>query len=163
MTQTPVNLSPGGPPETVLPDITPDDAEALITAQSAPIVERKQLLSQLAAARPRMLEVWASLGETTEELASSRGGAVDDQLIDTALLMEAYAYFRVGYHRGLDALRAAGWRGSGYVRSAHVANRAFLGCVTGLGRCAFQIDEIDEYERCMQFLGQLDPDGTSSL
>ena len=28
-----------------------------------------------------------------------------------------------GYHRGLDALRRAGWRGSGYVRWAHPGNR----------------------------------------
>ena len=31
--------------------------------------------------------------------------------------IERYAAYRVGYHRGLDALRANGWRGSGYVPS----------------------------------------------
>lgn len=30
--------------------------------------------------------------------------------------IEAYMAFRVGYHRGLDQLRANGWRGSGFVR-----------------------------------------------
>lgn len=154
MTQTPVNLSPGGLPETVLAPLTPDDAEALSAAQSAPLAERKQQLSKLAAARPRMLEAWASLGETTEQMAED-----DDQATGTASVMEAYAYFRVGYHRGLDALRAAGWRGSGYVRSVHSSNRAFLGCVAGLARCAAAIGETDEHERCKQFLAQLDPEG----
>lgn len=154
MTQTPVNLSPSGPPETILAELSPDDIDALVTAQSAPSAERKQLLSQLAAARPKMLEAWVLLGETTEELAEE-----DNDVVDAATVMEAYAYFRVGYHRGLDALRAAGWRGSGYVRSVHVPNRAFLACVTGLARCAATIGEADEHERCLQFLAQLDPDG----
>ena len=46
--------------------------------------------------------------------------------------VEAYACFRVGYHRGLDALRGAGWKGSGLVRWAHPANRGFLRCLDGL-------------------------------
>lgn len=71
----------------------------------------------------------------------------------------AYAYFRVGYHRGLDALRAAGWRGSGYVRWAYPTNLAFLRCLRGLRDCAVAISEADEAERCTQFLMQLDPNG----
>jgi hypothetical protein len=72
--------------------------------------------------------------------------------------MSRYAFFRVGYHRGLDALRAAGWRGSGYVRGTHPTNRAFLRCLDGLRIEAGAIGEADEAERCAQFLAQLDPE-----
>jgi hypothetical protein len=72
--------------------------------------------------------------------------------------VEAYAYFRVGYHRGLDALRQSGWRGSGYVRWRHPSNRGFLRAVDGLRRQAEAIGETDEALRCADFLRQLDPD-----
>jgi hypothetical protein len=71
--------------------------------------------------------------------------------------IEAYAYFRVGYHRGLDALRANGWRGSGYVRWVNASNRGFLTCLAGLANCAALIGEVDEAERCELFLRQCDP------
>ena len=71
--------------------------------------------------------------------------------------VERYAAYRVGYHRGLDALRANGWRGSGYVRWADPTNRGFLGCLRGLGAMATEIGEHDEAERVQQFLLQLDP------
>ena len=70
----------------------------------------------------------------------------------------AYAYARTGYHRGLDALRAAGWRGSGYVRWRNPSNRGFLRCVEALRRRAGEIGEEDEEQRCALFLRQLDPD-----
>ena len=50
-----------------------------------------------------------------------------------ATTIERYAYYRVGYHRGLDALRANGWRGSGYVRWSEPTNRGFLRALAGLG------------------------------
>jgi hypothetical protein len=65
--------------------------------------------------------------------------------------------FRIGYHRGLDTLRANGWKGSGYVRWAHIPNRGFLRCVEGLAKSAESIAEHDEAVRCRQFLVQLDP------
>ncbi|MEZ5180560.1 MAG: DUF3151 family protein [Acidimicrobiales bacterium] len=71
--------------------------------------------------------------------------------------MERYAAFRAGYHRGLDRLRASGWRGSGYVRWAHEANRGFLRALHGLAVAAARIGEVDEQERCELFLRQLDP------
>ena len=67
---------------------------------------------------PRFLDGWARLGEL----------ARDD--------VEAYACFRVGYHRGLDRLRQSGWRGSGYVRWEHETNRGFLRALDGLRRSA---------------------------
>ncbi len=72
--------------------------------------------------------------------------------------MEAYAYARVGYHRGLDALRGAGWRGTGYVRWRHPTNRGFLRALEQLRARAAALGEMDEEERCSQFLHQLDPD-----
>src|SRR5260370_730938 len=72
--------------------------------------------------------------------------------------VEAYACFRVGYHRGLDRLRRAGWRGSGYVRWAHLENRGFLRSLDGLGRSAATLHEPDEAQRCHEFLHQLEPD-----
>ncbi len=71
--------------------------------------------------------------------------------------MEAYAAFRVGYHRGLDRLRQSGWRGSGYVRWEHPENRGFLRSLRGLHDAAERIGEGDEADRTAQFLAQLDP------
>jgi len=97
---------------------------------------------------PRCLEAWAALAELAEE-----GGPVVD----------AYAFARVGYHRGLDALRAAGWRGSGYVRWRDESNRGFLRCLAALGRTASAIGEEDEAERCRLFLRQLDPEAPTRV
>jgi hypothetical protein len=124
----------GGLPETVLPDPPADAAAALVAATS------RDEVAAVVAGHPRFMEGWARLGE----------GAEDD--------VEAYAYFRVGYHRGLDALRAAGWRGSGYVRWAHPSNQGFLRALDGLRAKAAAIGEHDEEERCRTFLLQLEPD-----
>ena len=70
----------------------------------------------------------------------------------------AYAYARVGYHRGLDQLRGEGWRGTGYVRWREPGNRGFLRSLEALRVAAARIGEDDEQERCAQFLRQLDPD-----
>jgi hypothetical protein len=123
-----------GPPETVL-DPEPDELRAAL--QSA---EGRDAVAAVAARWPRSLEAWSLLGEV----------AGDD--------VEAYAYFRVGYHRGLDRLRQSGWRGAGYVRWRHESNRGFLRSLDGLRRMAAAIGEDDEAERCAQFLRQLDPD-----
>jgi hypothetical protein len=133
-----ISLS-SGLPETALPVAPAAAREQLQAALAVGPDERRAAVAEVAAAFPRYLEAWASLGDL----------ARDD--------VEAYAYFRVGYHRGLDALRAAGWRGSGYVRSSHEPNRGFLWCLDGLARVAGSIGETDEAERCRQFLRQLDP------
>jgi uncharacterized protein DUF3151 len=134
-----VNLS-SGLPETVLPP-EPDEAQRLLEeAGHLPAAERRQAVADMVARFPRSLAGWATLGEL----------AADP--------VEAYAYFRVGYHRGLDALRANGWRGSGYVRWAHATNRGFLRSLDGLRRRAEAIGEADEARRCAEFLQQLAPD-----
>jgi hypothetical protein len=45
------------------------------------------------------------------------------------------------------------------VRWADESNRGFLRALRGLGRAAAEIGEVDEAERCAQFLAQLDPTG----
>ena len=59
--------------------------------------------------------------------------------------------------RIIDALRANGWRGSGYVRWSHPENRGFLRALAGLAATAAHIGEQDEAERCALFLRQCDP------
>lgn len=131
-----VNLS-SGLPETVLPDVPAPVAAALASASDAAAV------AEIVARNPRVMAGWATLGELAEQSGAT---------------IEAYAYFRVGYHRGLDALRQSGWRGSGYVRWRHPSNRGFLRALDGLRRQAAAIGETDEAVRCADFLHQLDPD-----
>jgi len=141
MAEHPVELSAESTPETVLPDEPGEAVDALRTALAAPEGGRRGAISAVVARWPAFLEAWAELGDA----------ARDD--------VEAYACFRVGYHRGLDRLRQSGWRGSGPVRWRHAANTGFLRCVEGLGRQAAAIGERAEAERCAQFLRQLDPTG----
>lgn len=133
----------GAPPETVLVPAPEVARGRLSAALDLPPSARREAVSDVCASFPELPEAWAELG----------GLARDD--------VEAYACFRVGYHRGLDALRAAGWRGSGYVRWSHPENRGFLRCLEGLGQAAAAIGEAAEEERCRLFLSQLDPSSRS--
>jgi hypothetical protein len=142
MTDQPVPLSTGLP-ETELPAPPDEWSEALAVARAlGDPGERAAATRAVAAAHPRYLDAWADLAD----LSADAGDHV-----------AAYAFARVGYHRGLDALRGAGWRGSGYVRHAHEPNQGFLRSVAALGAAATAIGEDDEAERCAVFLGQLDP------
>jgi len=136
--ESPVNLS-SGLPETALEPEPADAREALAAALAAPDDVRRDAVAQVATRWPRYLDAWARLG----------GLARDDA--------EAYACYRVGYHRGLDQLRQAGWRGQGYVRWRHAPNRGFLRSLAGLARVAGAIGEYDEARRCLTFIAQLDP------
>ena len=138
MSDSPVSLTPSGPPETVLPAAEPEAAARLAAAMNHP--DPKAAVAAVVADFPRYLDAWAQLGLLAKEP------------------VESYAYFRIGYHRGLDTLRASGWRGSGFVRWSHETNRGFLRALAGLGDAAEQIAEQDEVERIAQFLKQLDPD-----
>jgi hypothetical protein len=77
--------------------------------------------------------------------------------------IEAYAYARVGYHRGLDALRRSGWRGSGPVPWEHEPNRGFLRALWALSVAAGRIGETEEQERCAQFLRDSSETGYAEL
>ena len=77
--------------------------------------------------------------------------------------IEAYAYARTGYHRGLDLLRRNGWKGHGPVPWEHEPNRGFLRCLAVLGKAAAIIDEKDEAERCATFLRDSSPTAADVL
>ena len=85
--------------------------------------------------------------------------ALAEGALDGGRTVEAYAYARTGYHRGLDALRRAGWRGQGPVPWSHEPNRGFLRALAALlargrGRSARR------RERALrQFLRDCDPRG----
>jgi hypothetical protein len=119
-----------------LPPVTPDVRKALDAADDI------TALQEIVRVDPLCLEAWARLGER----------AYDDG-DDVA----AYAYSRVGYHRGLDVLRTNGWRPDREVRWAHEGNRGFLLALYGLMRAAAAIGEGVEARRCREFLIQLDP------
>lgn len=126
----------------MLPDPAADVTAALADALGTTDPEaRRAAVSAVVARWPRFLDGWARLGELARDP------------------VEAYACFRVGYHRGLDQLRQAGWRGSGYVRWEHGTNRGFLRALDGLRSAAGTIGEQDEEARCAEFLVQLDPQG----
>jgi hypothetical protein len=129
-----------GSGETVLDPLSPELRDALAAALAGPESERHAAVSAVAARDPRCLEAWATLAELA-------GAPID-----------RYAFARVGYHRGLDSLRAAGWRGSGYVRWRHESNRGFLRSLHALEMAAGEIGEVDEEQRCALFLRQLDPE-----
>ncbi len=142
----PVTLSGSGPPETVLGPESVGSDGALVDALAVSDVDgRRRAVAAVLEGDPRHLEAWARLGDLGRDA------------------MEAYAAYRVGYHRGLDRLRQSGWRGSGYVRWAHPTNRGFLRALAGLARVAADIGEVDEAERCELFLRQLDPSWPGSV
>ena len=136
-----VNVSGTGPPNVVLPAVDSDLQAALDTALNSPEHDRRDAVARVVAQNPRYLAAWAALGDVARDS------------------VESYMAYRVGYHRGLDALRANGWKGSGYVRWSAPTNHGFLNCLDGLARTAAAIGEDDEATRCSQFLLQCDPNG----
>ena len=132
MTRLPV----GEPDQTSIQE--PDGSLEALAAATDPTA-----VAEVAARHPTCLAAWATLGE----LALRDGRPV-----------EAYAYFRVGYHRGLDRIRGAGWRGDGQVPWSSEGNRGFLRSLAGLARAATAIAEQDEADRCRKFLKDLAAD-----
>ena len=128
----------GGPPPTLLPD------------DSSPRVELERGADpyEVAARHPQSSLAWAVLAD--QSWAEQR-------------VVESYAFARVGYHRGLDALRRNGWKGHGPVPWQHEPNRGFLRCLFALQRAAAAIDEMDEAERCLTFLADCDPAAIDAL
>ncbi len=105
-------------------------------------------LEAVAAAYPASSLTWALLAERALE---------DDEAVT------AYAFARTGYHRGLDALRRAGWRGRGPIPWSHEPNRGFLRALAALARAARVIGETDEDERCRTFLRDSSPEAAEAL
>ena len=100
---------------------------------------REQLI-EVVCQYPASSLAWGLLAEDSLTLRTREG--------DVA----AYAYARTGYHRGLDALRKAGWRGSGPIPWEHGPNQGFLRALHALSVAADRIGDITEQERCAQFL-----------
>jgi len=127
-----------GIPETLLPEET--EVLARLDAGDEPM--------DVAAAFPSSSLAWALLANE----AHVEGRTV-----------ESYAYARVGYHRGLDALRRAGWKGQGPVPWRHEPNRGFLRALYALGRAAAAIGEAEEVQRISDFLNDSDPDAKAAI
>ena len=97
---------------------------------------------QVATAHPSSSAAWAALAEE----ALGRG-----------FVVEAYAYARTGYHRGLDALRRSGWRGTGPVPWSHAPNQGFLRALYCLTQAAGAINEDGRGRALRQVPGRLRP------
>ena len=97
---------------------------------------------------PTFSLAWALLAES----ALAKGNTI-----------EAYAYARTGYHRGLDALRRNGWKGFGPVPWAHEPNQGFLRCLAALASAAGIIGEAEEEQRCWEFLADSSPEAYAEL
>ncbi|GGC90721.1 hypothetical protein GCM10011512_17190 [Tersicoccus solisilvae] len=115
------------------------------------------------------LDARIEAGDEAEDLARQFPAAslpwallAEDALADGRTI-EGYAYARVGYHRGLDALRRAGWRGAGPVPWRHEPNRGFLRSLAALGSAAAQIAELEEAERVTVFLRDSDPTAVDAM
>ncbi len=126
--------------ETVLPPVADALRDAYRSALTLDAGARKVAIGELVAGEPTFIEGWAALATLGAEP------------------IERYAYARVGYHRGLDALRANGWGGSGIVRWSQASNRPFLTCLVRLREAAREIGEAAEVTRIDTFLRDLDPD-----
>ena len=127
-----------GPEPTRLPDDFAAVREGLETGEDP---------AGLAAAYPASSLAWAVLAEDT--LGADAPVGPDSS---TARAVTAYAYARTGYHRGLDTLRRAGWRGRGPIPADHVPNQGFLRALLALATAADAVGESAEAERCRQFL-----------
>ncbi len=128
----------GEPPPTLLPD----------DAGPRSALDHDEPVADVAAKWPGSPLPWAVLADD----AWARGRVV-----------ESYAYARTGYHRGLDALRRAGWKGHGPVPWSHEPNRGWLRCLHALGRAAAAIGEADEATRCREFLEDSSSEAAQAL
>lgn len=95
--------------------------------------------------------VWALLAEGSLSAHTPQGD------------LAGYAFARTGYHRGLDALRRAGWRGKGPIPWSHEPNQGFLRALWALAVAAERIGETDEHERCVAFLADASADAYAHL
>jgi hypothetical protein len=125
------------PTPTMLPE---DTAAAAVAAGQAP--------ESIAANFPGSSLAWATLAEQAREEGAT---------------IQGYAFARVGYHRGLDALRRNGWKGHGPVPWSHVPNRGFLMCLYELSLASTAISETDEAERTATFLRDSSAEAADAL
>lgn len=127
----------GGPPDTLLPE---DPAAGRLESGMAP--------ADVAKTHPASSLAWAVLAE---------------QALEAGRELEAYAYARVGYHRGLDALRGSGWRGHGPIPWSHEPNRGFLRALAALADAADRIGDTQEAQRCRALLHDSSAEAATAL
>jgi hypothetical protein len=127
-----------GPPATYLPENP--EADGMLADGTDP--------TEVAAKFPAYSAAWAALAE---------------RAFGNREAVQAYAYARTGYHRGLDQLRRAGWRGQGPIPWEHAPNRGFLRSLHMLGQAAAAIGENDEAERCREFLRDSSAEAAAQL
>ena len=127
-----------GPAATYLPENA--EADAMLANGTDP--------TEVAARFPAYPAAWAALAQRAFENGET---------------VQAYAYARTGYHRGLDQLRRAGWRGQGPIPWEHEPNRGFLRSLHLLGRAAAAIGENDEAGRCREFLRDSSAEAAAQL
>ncbi|GAA0375510.1 hypothetical protein Acor_82370 [Acrocarpospora corrugata] len=127
-----------GPPPTLLPD----------HVEAREMIENGYKAADVAARFPAYSAAWATLA---------------DDYFANGHAVTSYAFARTGYHRGLDQLRRAGWKGHGPIPWDHEPNRGFLRCLNALARAALAIGEKDEAERCSQFLQDSSPAAAEAL
>jgi Protein of unknown function (DUF3151) len=127
-----------GPPATYLPGHY--EADTLLSGGTDP--------KEVAAKFPEHSAAWAALAE---------------QAFASGEVVQAYAYARTGYHRGLDQLRRSGWKGHGPVPWEHEPNRGFLRSLHTLGQAAAAIGEDDEAGRCRDFLRDSSAEAAAEL
>jgi tetratricopeptide (TPR) repeat protein len=123
-----------------LPAEPPEAIEALRRAVEQG--DQGVALRAVAARWPGSVEAWARLGEWAYQQQRD---------------VEAFAYFRTAYHRGLDQLRRNGWRGVGPVPWSHQPNRGVLLAIRGLMLTSATLGELDEALRCQKLLLESDP------
>ena len=110
-----------------------------------------------------------ALGHKAEDLvvehpeSSLLWAILAEQAWNEGRTIESYAFARVGYHRGLDALRRNGWRGAGPVPWEHEPNQGFLRALYALGRASSAIGEADEPDRIEKFLEGSDPTAKAAI
>lgn len=135
-------------PEPTLLAADPEVEAALAAAPVGPDDARAAALESVVRAHPESPAAWAALADAAD--AAGRE-------------IEAYAFARVGYHRGLDALRKSGWRGAGPVPWSHGPNRGVLRALYALRRGAGRIGEVAEVTRLTEFLEGADPEAIGAI
>ena len=144
-----------------------------MTADSPTAQQHDQPVIRLAEERNTVIELLDAGGEpdvlrlvvARYPVSSLAWAKLSDAVYDPDAPLESYAYARVGYHRGLDALHAAGWHG-GEVPSipwSHQPNRGVLRALYALRRAADAIGETVEVARLTEFLTTADPTAVSEI